>query len=210
MKDDYLHSFFQLLNLNFDEQDYIRDMALKHGGVNWKDALGNSQTLSKIRLVDTLSNYLQPNHTVVLIGGWIGLIPFIMNSKSLKCKEVINIEIDQVALEASDYLNANATSFLFSRLFEDALEVDYSQWKDLVVINTSCEHLIRYHDWMSLIPEGTFCILQSNNMFGHPEHVNCHKDIKEFEKKSGLSSVSLKEEIGIGDEWLRFMLAGTK
>lgn len=206
---EYMEDFFEHLKLSFDEQERIRDIVQKHGGVNWTDALGASQFLSKIPLVEELRRIIRPEDTVVIIGGWVGLIPFLMTKKQINCAQVINIEIDQDALLASDALNEE-TSFSYGRLFEDALNVDYLQWKDLIVINTSCEHLGDYQNWIQKIPAGTRCILQSNNMFGLSEHVNCHSDINEFSDKSGLSQIEEKRLIDIGDSWNRFMLTGRR
>lgn len=204
-----MEDFFKHLNLKYDEQERIRDIVQKHGGVNWKDALGSSQFLSKLPLVDQLAKIISPQDTVVIIGGWIGLIPYLMTRKQITCAQVVNIEIDQMALLASDALNEE-TSFSYERLYEDALNVQYSQWKNLIVINTSCEHLAEYDGWISKIPAGTKCILQSNNMFGLPEHVNCHKDLEDFSNRSGLSQIQTKNEIDIGDTWNRFMLTGQR
>lgn len=206
---DRMEDFFKHLQLSYDEQERIRDIVQKHGGVNWKDAFGASQFLSKIPLVDELQRIIRPKDTVVLIGGWVGLIPFLMMKKQIQCAQVINVEIDQNALLASDALNEEAT-FAYERLYEDALNVNYSLWNDLIVINTSCEHLGDYENWIQKIPAGTRCILQSNNMFGLPEHVNCHSDIEDFSIKSGLSQIDEKKLIDIGDSWNRFMLTGRR
>jgi hypothetical protein len=204
-----MEEFFKHLNLKYDEQERIRDIVQKHGGVNWKDALGASQFLSKLPLIEQLEKFISPQDSVVIIGGWIGLIPYLMTRKQIACAQVVNIEIDQMALQASDVLNEE-TSFSYERLYEDAMNVEYSQWKNLIVINTSCEHLSAYDSWIAKIPAGTKCILQSNNMFGLPEHVNCHKDLDDFSKRSGLSQIQTKNEIDIGDTWNRFMLTGLR
>lgn len=204
-----MEDFFNQLKLSYDEQERIRDIVSKHGGVNWKDAFGASQYLSKIPLVESLKHLIRPDDTVVLIGGWVGLIPFLMTKKQITCAQVINIELDQNALLASDALNEEST-FTYERFFEDALNVDYTQWKNLIVINTSCEHLANFETWIQKIPSGTRCLLQSNNMFGLAEHVNCHTDLEDFSKKSGLTTIEEKKIIDIGDSWKRFMLTGRR
>jgi hypothetical protein len=206
---EILKSFSNTLNLNYDEQDRIKDIIQKHGGVNWKDALGSSQLISKLELTDELSKVIEPQSNIVLIGGWVGLIPYLMNLRGLKCNSVVNIEIDQNALLASDFLNYE-TIFNYERLFEDALNVEYERWSDMIIINTSCEHLPNYAEWIDRIPSGTRCILQSNNMFGLPEHVNCHKDLHDFESHSGLQVIQGRKEIDIGDGWNRFMISGIR
>lgn len=207
--EEVIHNFSKSLSLHYDEVERLRDLISKHGGVNWKDALGNSQLVSKLALIEEIRGKISSQDTVVIIGGWIGLIPYLMNLKNLSCAEVVNVEIDQVALAASDSLNADC-KFTYTVLLEDALKVDYKIWKNLFVINTSCEHFSSFEKWTGLLPARTPCLLQSNNMFDLDEHVNCHKDLSEFKSKSGLLEIVSEKQIDIGDGWNRFMIFGKR
>ena len=45
------------------------------------------------------------------------------------------------------------------------------------IINTSCEHIENFDSWYAKLSTGKLVILQSNNYFDIPEHVNCVHDI---------------------------------
>jgi hypothetical protein len=197
------------LDITYDEQDRIWDIVLKNGSVNWIDALGDSQIKSKLSLVEELSYRISRDDQVIILGGWIGLVPYMMNKKNISCSRVINIEIDQMALVAADALNAS-DSFSYDRIYTDVTQLDYSHWVSPVVINTSCEHFHSYQSWFPVIPDGTLCFLQSNNMFKVVEHLNCHENLQDFIEAVGLSKVLKTEEIDVGDGCQRFMIIGYK
>lgn len=204
-----LSNFFKILDITYEEQDRIWDIILKNGSVNWIDALGDSQIKSKLSLVEELSYRISRDDEIIILGGWVGLLPYLMNKKNISCSKVINIEIDQMALVAADALNAH-DSFSYDRIYTDVTQLDYGQWASPVVINTSCEHFISYQSWLPLIPDGTLCFFQSNNMFKVEEHLNCHEKLQDFIEAVRLSRIVKTEEIDIGDGWKRFMVIGYK
>jgi hypothetical protein len=205
---NYLNYFITRLNLSKNGTTLIRETVSKYPDINWKDALGSSQVESKLRLVDELAALSDPRISIYLIGGWVGLISFFIKQKRLPFKKVINIDLDQRALKASHDLNSGAL-FDYISSSSDALNVSY-QGLNLVVVNTSCEHLNEYETWISKIPAGTRCFLQSNNMFGVPGHVNCVKSLEEFKIRCGLSEIITSEEIFIGNQWSRYMVIGRR
>ena len=76
-------------------------------------------------------------------------------------------------------------------------------------INTSCEHIENFEDWFNLIPAGKLVVLQTNNYFELPEHVNCVKDINEFKQQAPLSNIIYEGELEL-EKYTRFMLIGYK
>ena len=50
------------------------------------------------------------------------------------------------------------------------------------IINTSCEHIENFARWYAKQSTGKLVILQSNNYFDIPEHVNCVHDITRLNK----------------------------
>jgi glycosyltransferase involved in cell wall biosynthesis len=209
LKKDHLKSFVKKLKLSSEENLRLRKVICNHPMVNWRDAFGHSQIESKRRIVEKLSSELAPDRNVLLIGGWVGMIPYLLNLKKVFTGKVINIEIDPEALAASADFNSLA-SFKYETLLMDATKVKYLDYENLIIVNTSCEHLSNYSEWIKLIPAGTRCYFQSNNMYGIEGHVNCHKTLEDFKNNSGLASIESTEEIDIGDGWLRYMLVGIK
>ena len=77
------------------------------------------------------------------------------------------------------------------------------------VINTSCEHIFNFENWYDHIPRGMLVILQSNDFFEAPDHVNCYNTLDEFAKQT-----PLREELFSGtlplSKYNRFMRIGFK
>ena len=55
-----------------------------------------------------------------------------------------------------------------------------------LIVNTSCEHIADLRGWLDLLPKGTSVLLQSNDYFSEPTHINCVESVEAFEKLAGL------------------------
>ena len=51
--------------------------------------------------------------------------------------------------------------------------IDYAALGADLVVNTSCEHIADLRGWLGLLPKGTNVLLQSNDYFSEPTHINC-------------------------------------
>lgn len=84
-------------------------------------------------------------------------------------------------------------------------------WRHLndfnMVVNTSCEHMD--NTWFEKLPAGTFVVLQQNDYFSNPQHVNCCKDLEEVKSKYPMQEIYYEGSL---DTFLynRFMLIGVK
>jgi len=173
--------------------------------LNWKDALSRNQVKSKLWLIEQLDEHkLLPkyrrmtdiNPTVMLVGGWVGMIPFLANMQCKQLDEIINIDIDRSVHQAASTLNANA-NFKFTNLADDVRTIDLTKFKKIVVIDTIVEHFKNHGDWVSTLPKGTTVILQGNDMFDVPDHVNCHKSLEEFISSCGLNTILWSGELNL-------------
>ena len=77
------------------------------------------------------------------------------------------------------------------------------------IINTACEHIERFDLWWAKIPPKKLLVLQNNNYFDLPEHINCVSSLKEF--KNQATGMDLVYE-GVLDmkRYKRFLLIGYK
>ena len=75
------------------------------------------------------------------------------------------------------------------------------------IINTSCEHIEQFTKWFTTIPKNKLVVLQTNNYFELPEHVNCVKDINEFKQQAPLSNIIYEGELEL-EKYTRYMLIG--
>ncbi len=164
--------------------------------------------------------------SVFVLAGWVGVLPRLMFDEGIKTKFVRSFDIDNQATMAAEVLNQSEvqqdwkfksatldickmnypTSFSVSR--RDGSVCELTETPD-VVINTSCEHIADLSSWWSQIPKGTRVIVQSNDGFHIPEHVDCFKSLSDFQAVMGLSSVDYKGE-KVLPEFNRFMLIGRK
>lgn len=162
--------------------------------LNWKDALSRNQVRSKLWLIEKLADaklvppkrrITDPEHTTVIVGGWVGLIPFLASMSGINLDNVINMDIDTAVHSASHELNVGSHTN-FKNSGTDVRSFDFTKFKKLLVIDTIVEHFENHGEWVKTLPKGTNVILQGNDMFHVPDHVNCHKTLEEFTDSCGL------------------------
>lgn len=175
--------------------------------VNWVDALSPGQTISKEWLIRSALDIWGDDSfsDTVMVGGWLGTLPFTLETRGIDVHRWVSVDIDQTANVVSRALNGPH----FNAVDENMYEYDYSKAK--LVINTACEHITDIDKWLALLPKGCKVILQTNNMFGIDDHVNCVNTLGEFINQVNGIAV----EVGATKElpwhgWKRFMLLGEK
>ena len=190
----------------------------------WMDAIRNSedkertlesfwdgQIKSKLWLIEALEKHKSiRNAEFVIHGGWNGVLACMMFNSELGCKHITSIDIDPKCKEIASTMNKRyEMEGKFESVTADMCEYEYTR-EPYFVITTSCEHITQeqYNTWLDKVPDGAQIILQSNNYFELDEHVNCSKDLKEFEWKSKLN-VSEKAELEL-PKYTRYMLVGRK
>src|SRR5207249_8101817 len=109
---------------------------------------------------------------------------------------VVSLDIEPRCAPVAESLNAtHAVAGKFATRTADMLEIDYEHDDRFdVVVNTSCEHLSRFDDWFRLVPDGQLLVLQSNDYFACPEHVNCVSDLAAFRAQAPLRDVLFEGE----------------
>jgi len=96
----------------------------------------------------------------------------------------------------------------FPVLRKDGTSVEMTVQTDLV-INTICEHLPDFAAWYAMLPRGLTLVLQSNNMFEEPDHVNCVATLEQFEQQVTPFKASYRGQIEMAGR-KRFLLIGRK
>lgn len=175
--------------------------------VNWIDALSRNQIRSKIWLIEQVKKQgWFDAEEIVMVGGWIGMIPFLASNLGLRLNDIINIDMDQKCHAAALVLNRRLHGS-FINVGEDVRSLDFSQKSNALIIDTIVEHFENHGDWLKTLPKGTRVVLQSNDMFGLPDHVNCHNNLEEFVDDCDLAEISWQgqlEQIGC----TRYMILG--
>ena len=224
-----------LLSLNFYIEGIIRIFKNKHFTSNeqimadLEDAFSDGQLRSKLWLIQVLKEKnLSSLGTVFLCAGWYGALAFLlMTDTFFKLKHCFLFEKDLLSVQVSEDLNRFFVKkdWKFKASLKDILDLNYltGQFQTLkadgtvqdmlcppdTIINTACEHIERFDLWWFKIPTKKLLILQNNNYFDLPEHVNCVSSLQEFKKQ--VVGMDLVYE-GVLDmkRYKRFLLIGYK
>ncbi|MAR77858.1 MAG: hypothetical protein CMD43_02815 [Gammaproteobacteria bacterium] len=168
------------------------------------NSVNNNQEQSKNWLIDKSKEYFDffDNPKICVAAGWYGHL----------ANKLINYTNEKVLSFDKD----PNTKFIGSKLYNDvwfkvvSIE-DFDKFKNFdIVICTSCEHLEKkvINDMIKKCKQGALIILQSNNYFDIDEHINCHKDITEFENSLNLKKVLYKDTLQL-NKFDRYMVIGT-
>lgn len=177
-----------------------------------RDALSFGQLESKIWLAKNL-NTLNVRHIekILIVGGWIGTLSNIIFQMYPFPIHITSSDLNQDCENAARKINEDYSDS-FTAMTADMYKMDYSDYANDLVINTSCEHIENVQDWLNLLSPGTLVCLQSNNMFGVDGHVNCCPNLDDFHRKAKLSEVYYADEIIINlwskPNHKRFMIIG--
>ncbi|MCW0000930.1 class I SAM-dependent methyltransferase [Pararhizobium sp. YC-54] len=145
---------------------------------------------------------------IVLLGGWYGVLPAMFFDDGRFDIELFeSIDIDPEVGEIAETLNARAGAH-FRTVTQDMYALDYGTRGADLVINTSCEHIADLPAWLSLLPRGTKVLLQSNDYFSEPTHINCVPSLEAFREQTSLSQVAFAGSLKM-KKYTRFMVIGT-
>jgi len=223
-KDQFYKDLLDGLSLFYESRFItdIRNTALKFPVSKLGNALNRRQTASKLWLLNTLFDcHGAALGRVHVLGGWYGVLAalFIHDSR-FEIKRITSFDLDPTCAPIANSLNANNVDRgLFEPITADILDLQYapdgvridtlSLPLPDILINTSCEHLDNFDDWFEALPNDTLLVLQSNNYFSEPEHVNSVPDLAAFRRQAPLSTIVFEGALEF-DKYTRFMLIGRK
>jgi hypothetical protein len=195
---------------------FIRALAeavTRHPRHNIAQALGHRQIASKMWLRDTLLATLGGRFsTVWVMGGWYGVLPaMLFDDPRFSIGRVVSFDIDPDCRPVAETLNGRAfREGRFAAVTADMYALDYGgEDRPDLVVNTSCEHIPDMAAWLALLPQGPPLVLQSNDYFSEPEHVNCVADLSAFIAQCRLSTLAYSGALDLR-KYTRFMLIGSR
>ena len=167
--------------------------------------------------------------TVFLCAGWYGTLATMLFESNFKVDKIRSFDIDPNCVDIAETFNKPwfVDNWKFKAITQDIMDIDYDthtwqSWSNAnnrmsypitdipnTIINTSCEHIHYFAKWYNKIPEGKLLILQTNNYFNLPEHVNCSKTLRSFSNKTPMSNVLYEGELDL-EKYTRFMRIGYK
>jgi hypothetical protein len=197
-----------------------------------QDAFSRGQVQSKIWLARELAKVKTDYNMVFVLAGWFGQITHYLDAADIVYEQARIVDIDPTACKISDKVfnaskieNYKVKSVEWDLADESWLSrtgctypiVNYTSGKIItakdspdLIINTSAEHFSE--DWYNkfasrpLVSNPLF-VIQSNNLFEVPEHVNCVHSIDHMQKKFPMTELLYSGEIQLKG-YKRFMLIG--
>lgn len=217
--------------MNLFAYDFFKDFGYtlqKYQNTNFADAFSKGQIESKLWLLNTLKdNQICDLGLVYLLAGWYGLLGhMLLSDEKIKCK-IRSFDINSGCAAIAESFNRQyvLNNWQFKATTKDIHDIDYTshKYKTLrangtavklnespnTIINTSCEHIQNFNGWYDKIPSSRLLILQSNNYYDLPEHVNCSFNLSDFKSKCQMSEVIYSGTLPT-EKYDRFMLIGRK
>lgn len=177
------------------------------------ESIDEVQIASKLWLIEQLARLFDiEDRELLVIGAWYGILPLLINWRvSRPPRRMLCIDIDSSVLLAGERLIQPLYDNVEYRV-ADAMTFDYpgfSRGDSTIVVNTICEHLPHFDQWWALIPEGQTVVLQSNDYFLCPDHVNAVRTLEEMKAQAPMAKVLFEGALPLL-KWHRFMLIGSK
>lgn len=147
------------------------------------DALSKGQILSKLKVLEILSESKQSYANAIIIGSWTGLLPYMLNMEGL-VQSADGVEISPIWAKISERVNRD---WKWTSTVADACQEQF--WigkKPQIVINTSTEHMS--YKWLDYVEKGTHVLIQSTN-YVIDEHVNRADSLDELIRSTKLSQI---------------------
>lgn len=205
----------------------LRDSIVEHSA-DLTDVLSWGQLKSKRWLVDELEKHNVNLGVVFLCAGWYATLAHMLFDSKCNVNKIRSFDIDSTCASIADTVNKHyIDNWQFKAITEDILNIDYVAhtwrgWSNLkqdwsnpitdtpnTIINTSCEHIENFNSWYESIPNGKLVILQTNNYFDLPEHVNCVEDQEELDFSAPMSDTVYLGTLQL-EKYNRFMKIGYK
>ena len=194
---------------------------------DFTDALSWGQLKSKRWLVDELTKCNVELRTVFILGGWYGTLASMLFNSDMVIHYIRSFDLDENCQPIADKVNNTQVqnNWRFKAITEDMFNINYdahtwSTWSTKnnrnsfpitdrpdTIINTSCEHINDFDNWYDMIPKGKLLILQNNNYFDLPEHVNCVDSLNTFAKQTPMYEVLFEGTLEL-TKYKRYMKIG--
>lgn len=225
--DDDVNSLFRLLETFSDSQLIIATKKLLHDPGFAQDCMSRGQIRSKLWLIEELKKKELDLGTVFLCGGWYATLATMIFENDINVKKIRSFDLDASCWKIAETFNKPwvMKDWQFKSCTQDIHDINYETHVYNVnrsdgsvceltdspdtVINTSCEHIDNFKEWYDKIPEGKIVILQTNNYFDLPEHVNCSKSLDDFAEQTHMTEVLYAGELSL-EKYSRFMRIGIK
>ena len=188
----------------------IAAVMAKHPEADISNAFNHKQVACKMWARDELFKSLGGTFGKVwVMGGWYGVLAaMFFDDPRFRIGRIESIDIDP-AVEAVARTLLGPQEQRFAAVTADMYDLDYRAAAPDLVINTSCEHIADLKGWLDRLAPGTAVLLQSNDYFSEPSHINCMASLQAFRQATRLKEVVFAGELP-QKKYTRFMLIGRR
>lgn len=181
----------------------------KHPGADIGNAFNPKQVACKLWAREKLFENLGADFgRIAILGGWYGVLAaMLFDDARFSIRQIDSFDIDAEVGTVAETLNRDWADRFFART-EDMYALDYNNLAADLVVNTSCEHIADLPAWLALLPKGTRVLLQSNDYFAEPTHINCVPSLEAFVEQAALRELVFSGALA-QKKYTRFMLIGT-
>lgn len=180
----------------------------RHPDANIANAFNHKQVACKMWARDELFKACAGRFGLIwILGGWYGVLAaMLFDDERFDIGHIDSIDLDAGVVPVAMTLNGGNPRF--QALAGDMYALDYAGATPDLVVNTSCEHIADVRGWLDLLPKGTKVLLQSNDYFAEPTHINCVESQEAFEQLVGLTELWFSGTLP-QKKYNRFMLIGS-
>ena len=178
--------------------------------MNFQDMMSRGQIRSKQWVIhELLMNGFDSLGRVMVCGGWYGMMSrMILDHPKIHAHYVESVDIDEHAtIIAGEFNSEYISEGTMLPVLADCRQMFCEEFD--TVINTSCEHFVRFDWWWNKVDKGQLVILQSNNFREIDDHVNCVDSEDELADMAYMSEVHFKGSMQT-HKYTRYMVIGTK
>lgn len=191
----------------------LKQLIIENPHLDIESAVNSGQMESKKWLIDSLLALDMKFECAYILGGWYGVLSaLLLENPKGRISQIHSFDIDPVSEKIAVKLNReHYEKNIFRAWTKDLYKISYENSpqhpRPDLVINTVCEHILDLKGWVNMIPKGTLLVMQSNNYFKEPDHVNCVSSLDEFISKAPLSKILFKGE-KVQRKYTRYQLIG--
>lgn len=180
----------------------------KHPHAEIANAFNHKQVASKLWARDKLFESLGGTfERIWILGGWYGVLAgMLFDDRRFVLGKIESIDVD-ASVEAVALALNHLAGDRFQARTGDMYALDYAGSRPDLVVNTSCEHIADVRGWLDLLPARTQVLLQSNDYFSEPTHINCVPSLEAFAALAQLPDIRFAGTLPTR-KYNRFMLIG--
>jgi len=167
-------------------------------------------------VIDEKKDHFSPTR-ITILGSWYGnvIVPLILEYMPYITEiDLIDMDEDTLAIARKFMMYSGNDNVKINYMCEDINFIEFDDFRTDIVINTSCEHMFHMSSISFKNDSDVIYALQSNDMVGVREHVNCVHSANELADQANLYAMYFRGSINLNGSnetrYNRFMVIGKR